>query len=133
MGQICACVSKQGADSDPDRLAAGSDRSGPGAQEHLDPAGDEAHDLVNHVLDEQDTEDVHEPGEIRRLSLGLGPISGPEASVPDSVLQLQPGQDGAVVRRRLEYRRYSIEEEANRDELKKLFLNILLLKARHPT
>lgn len=75
------------------------------------------------------------PEEARRLSFGCGPIGGPSSDAPDSLLQRQPGQDGGKPRRRLDYRSYTMEDEARQqysDGLKKLFLNLLLFKARHP-
>jgi hypothetical protein len=67
------------------------------------------------------------------LSLGdAGDMQGPAADTPQSVLEKQPGQDGSVARKRLQQRRYSIDPAVDRAELKKLFFNLTLLKARRP-
>jgi hypothetical protein len=85
--------------------------------------------------DANDYEVLSEEQDVRRYSLGLGPTEGPNPLTPEEVLKKQPGQDGAKVRKRMESRAFHIHEDLAEDalaELKKMYMNILLLKANHP-
>jgi hypothetical protein len=55
-----------------------------------------------------------------------------QRDVPDDIKNKQPGCDGSTCRRRSEKRKFSIEAECDLVELRRILLNVLLLKARHP-
>jgi hypothetical protein len=52
--------------------------------------------------------------------------------IDEDILQLQPGHDGSKRRRRVNKRMYKIDEDCSMLELKRILLNVLMCKARHP-